>query len=1208
MDKRLLFSAILAAGIGATEAQAQKVEAPAFPEPVQLKLDGTDTVYVYNVKAQKFLVNSNGWNTQTSLGDKGMAIAIVPNKTNGAPNGTYTLFNNSADNTYGRKIFLNSCDENGGSSYVDYNNQGLAKCNWEIYLKDGKSFEIQADTIANKDQTSNTRAGWNPSDTGLDGEGKEPKDLLFRPALNMQAEGASEYGIEWKALTRESYNCYVLRVEMMTAINEAVDGGLDVSKAVAVYQNPNATLEELKAAKQYISDVRRNQTLGTATATDPVYLTEYITNANCDALDGWDHDCVYDKDGNQGSGGHGTNWQAHSSVYTAPDGFQTSKFIERWINSSSNPETNNAENTGHLSDGHLSQTLTNLPAGAYKVSCYAMACHQGKGAGYAVDGVTLFANTDSKENAKKVATDPGAPQKFEFLFEVKEGENVNFGIKLDNTTANWLFVDEFQVQYYGADSHMMYLLDMQNVATEAQETLQLVTAAYPGYIETVNELAEAGLGMDASNSQEEILAQKAKIQEAVEILNASAAKYGELQALNDEINTYLGGADVPSADDEHPATKELDALRNDCGDGTTIDDLLSYFTLDNAQLDEYMGKLKTALDGSRKESIVAGSDITFLLANPSFDTGTGEGWTGAKSVSKDNMNCESYQGTFDMYQEIPAPKTGVYEISAQAFHRVTWNEATATAYENGSEDITAVLYANNLESKFASPFSYGMDAASGGDPADYKYTNADGKDVYIPNSMKGFATACAENPEAYKTTVLVYAEEGEPLRIGVRETVRPSANAGDWAIWDNFTAKFVGDDAAAIDLVSAPVIAQGKELLDSKMNAEVRTALQNAINELETAGSIAAINAASVAIEAAKASIEAYKPLGTAIDAAQVRYESNEVSHVTSDAAKAVYAAAKSAAEAAYDGAVADADVATAITALEKGVIDYIIYDAAKTATKENPVDISNVLVNPDFATMDKTGWTVKTGNFAFQAGNKVEAGEFFNCAFDLQQQIVGLPAGTYYLKSKAYYRDGSDPNAYADDNQTVKKYENNNNAFIYFSTDGETREATEALKPIAACPIAENNLNEWAALGNTNGLTKYVEGATAEETFYIPNDMTTAQAFFKSEEAGPKYETEPLKIVYDGKSAFYIGAYKDVKVTNDWTIIKNFTLEYAGYDPKEPVTAIEDIENAAGNTTMGTKIYNAAGMLIGKLQRGINVVVTTLSDGSKKVSKIIMK
>lgn len=1060
---------------------------------------------------------------------------------------------------------------------------------------------MQADTIANKDLTSNTRAGWNPNDTGKDGKDEEAKLELFRPALNMQAPEASEYGIEWLAISREAYPICAARISLMKAINEASEEGLDLSKAITVYKDPNATEEELKAAKQYVSDVRRNQTLGTATATNPVPLTDYITNANCDALDGWDHDCVYDDYGNVGSGGHGTNWQKQTAKYTAPDGFETGTFLERWIHAASNPEAGDKPGTGHLSDGYLSQTLTNLPAGAYKVSCYAMACQQDKGANFKVDGVTLFANTDSKENAKKVATDPGVPQKFEFMFEVKEGESLNFGLKLENTTANWLFVDEFQVEYYGADSQMMYLLDMQNEATTAYQTAEmLASAAYPGYIETVAELAEAGLGMDETASQEDILAQKAKIQEAVEAMNTSAAKYVELQTLNDEVQAFLGEGDV--------ATEAFFKLVDDCGNGTTLEDLASYnHTLDNAQLDEYMGKLKTELKESRKLRVVAGVDITYMITNPSFDTGTGEGWTGAKTVSKDNMNCESYQGTFDMYQEIEAPKTGVYEISAQAFHRVAANDVASVAYGNGSEDITAVLYANNLESKFASPYTYGMDAESGGDPADYKYTNADGKDVYIPNSMKGFAAACAENPEAYKTTVLVYAEEGDPIRLGVRETVRPSSNAGDWAIWDNFTAKFVGDDAAAINLVSAPVIAQGKELLGSKMNAEVRTALQNAINELETAGSVAGINAASVAIDAAKASIEAYKPLGTAIDAAQVRYESNEASHVTSDAAKAVYAAAKSAAEAAYDGAVADADVATAITALEKGVIDYIIYDATKTATKENPVDISNVLVNADFATMDKTGWTVKKGSMGFQAGNSVEAGEFFNCDFDLQQQIVGLPAGTYYLKSKAYYRTGSDPKAYADDDQTVKSYEVNENAFLYFSTDGETRSAEETLKPIAACQIAGADLNEYAHLGDTNGLTKYVEGADDNESKWIPNNMITAQAFFKSE-VGSNYETEPLKIVYDGKSAFYIGAYKDVKVTNDWTIIKNFTLEYAGYDPNDSVTAIEDIENAAGNTTMGTKIYNAAGMLIGKLQRGINVVVTTLSDGSKKVSKIIMK
>lgn len=1199
MDKRLLFSAILAAGIGATEAQAQKVEAPAFPDPVQLKLDGTDTVYIKNVKAEKWLVNGNAYGTQTSLGDKGMAIAIVPNKTKDVPNGTFTLFNNSADDTYGRKIFTNSFDENGGNSYVDYNNQGIEKCNWEIWTKDGsKRFEIQADTIANLKNTSNTRAGWNPNDTGKDGKGEDAVDQLFRPALNMHAEGASEYGVEWEAYPVT----YFYRLDkLMPAINDAIDEGLVIPKAIEAYNNPNASYADLRNAMRYISDVRRNVTLGNATAENPVSLNEFISNANCDALDGWNHDCVYDENGNVGSGGHGTNWQKQSAKYTAPDGFETSTFLERWISASSNPEAGDAAGTGHLSDGYLSQTLTNLPAGAYKISCYAMACQQDKGAGYKVEGVSLFANTNSKENTKVVATDPGVPQKFEFMFEVKEGENVNFGLKLENATANWLFVDEFKVDYYGADAQMMYLLDMQNVASDAQGTAE-TAVAYQGYVDTVNELAEEGMNMTTDASKEEILALKAKIQEAVAVMNSSAAKYAELQTLNDEIQNFLA--------DGGNATDDLMALLDDCGDGTTLDDLIvANHSLDNDQIDEYMGKLKTELELSRKQSIKAGTDLTYMIQNPTFDTGNGDGWTGAKTVNKDTQNCEAYEATFDMYQEIVAPQDGVYEISAQAFHRVTNNDNASVAHDNGSEDITAVLYANNMESKFASPYTYGLDAASGGDPADWKYTTADGTEVYIPNSMKGFAAACEANPEAYKTTVTILLKAGETVRMGVRETKRPSANAGDWAIWDNFSMKFLGGDQAAIDQVSGPVIEQGTALFGSKMNAEVRATLESAITDLKENGSIKAINAAADAITAAKTSVDAYQTLGTAVESAQTRYDNNEAVYKTSAEAKAVFSAAKASADAAYNnGTVADADVPAAIQALNEAVTKYVIYDNAKLASKDNHVDISNVLVNNDFATMDKTGWTVKKGSIGFQAGNSVEAAEFYNCDFDLKQKIVGLPAGTYYLKSKAYYRDGNNASAFADENETVKKYETNENAFLYFATSDSTFEATEALKPIAACQIAEANLNEYAHLGSTDGMVKYVEGATSDENLWIPNNMITAQAFFKSEQVGSKYETEPLKIVYDGKSEFYIGAYKDVKVTNDWTIIKNFTLEYAGYDPNDPVTAIKDIENAAGTTTMGTKIYNAAGMLIGKLQRGINVVVTTLSDGSKKVSKIIMK
>ena len=62
----------------------------------------------------------------------------------------------------------------------------------------------------------------------------------------------------------------------------------------------------------------------------------------------------------------------------------------------------------------------------------------------------------------------------------------------------------------------------------------------------------------------------------------------------------------------------------------------------------------------------------------------------------------------------------------------------------------------------------------------------------------------------------------------------------------------------------------------------------------------------------------------------------------------------------------------------------------------------------------------MKKGNIGFQAGNNVEAAEFYNCDFDLKQKIVGLPAGTYYLKSKAYYRDGNNASAFADEDGQV--------------------------------------------------------------------------------------------------------------------------------------------------------------------------------------------
>lgn len=1187
MDKRLLYSAVLVASLSTNYAQAQ-VNDPVLPNPVQLKLDGTDTVAIKNILADQWLTNGNAYGTQTSLGTSGLGFVIVPNKgDDGQPNGTYSFCNDKSGKfgDFSNKIFLNSFDENGGNSYVDYNNQGIEKTYWKV-TPNGTTFRFQSN------EQPDTYAGYNPNDTGLDGKGETPVDGLFRPALKADAS----YGLEWAAYP---YTYFYRLEKLKDQINSAHDEGLDVSAVEAIYNNPNAEYWQLKEASRMITDARRNKAMAEATAESPVGITEYVPDANCDALTGWTHDCIYDKDGNVESGGHGTNWQTHSSVYTAPDGYQTEKFIERWVDGNSDPVTNTkVDGAGRLSDGVLSQTLHNLPAGGYKVTCYAMATQQSKGNDYKVEGVSVFADTKSTPNSQTVATLAGVPQKYEFLLDIKEGEDLTIGFKLDKCTANWVFVDNFQIEYCGPSFKAMNLADVQKAAAELEAQMGGMEVC-PTYTDKASELIAAVGEMTTDTDEAEINAMKQQLADIAAKIDKSSALYAELTELDATIGDFLS---------EGPAGTEVDELEdlyNDCGYevNESVSDLLSSFSLNNEQLTQYMADLKVKLEAAQNASIKPGDDITRKIVNPSFDTGTSEGWTGNVTVSKDYKNCEAYEKTFDLYQDITNIPDGVYELSVLAFQRVGTNEVASAAHDNGTENITAFIYANDLETPFTSPYTYGMKEPSGGNPADYKY-NLNGEDVYIPNSMQGMAAAIAENPKAYTVTVPMLVEGGT-LRIGVRAKTRPS-NTHDWAIWDNFRLKYIGSKGDALGAVTTPLIAKADGLLASNMNADVRAQLEAAKTALETEATVPGIHTLSAAIEAANTSIEAYKPLQTAIENAQTRYDENEASSTTSDVAKGLYNAAKTTAENIYNnGTAADAEIPAAIKALNEGVTKYVIHDVIADASEAKPADITKVIANSDFATMSSTGWDVKDGTMGFQSNNSVEAGEFFNCTFNLQQTLVGLPAGMYRLTTQAFYRNGNDASAKVDGSDDQLKYDVNENAYLYFSdkeipTEEGKKVATElpenkqAIKTITALKIAEDKWNDV-------GLSDKGDLAKTDDGMYIPNNMITAQAFFKSD-AGSAYDSEPLNFNYDGNSDFRIGLIKNVTVTNDWTIVKNFKLYYLGVDP----TGISEIVTDAN--AVATKIYNASGMQIGKLQKGINIIETVMKDGSKKVKKVVVK
>lgn len=1189
MDKRLLYSAVLVASLSTNYAQAH-VEDPTLPNPVQLKLDGTDTVAIKNILADQWLTNGNAYGTQTSLGTSGLGFVIVPNKgDDGQPNGTYSFCNDRSGKfgAFSSKIFVNSVDEEGGNSYVDYASQGIEKTYWKV-TPNGDTFKFQSN------EYPETYAGYNPNDTGLDGKGETPVDGLFRPALKADAS----YGLDWAAYP---YTYFYRLEKLKDAINAANDEGLDVSAVEAIYNNPNAAYWQLKEAYRMINDIRRNKAMEGATAESRVDITEYAPDANCDALTGWTHDCIYDDKGDVGHGGHGTNWQLQSHKYTATDGYETEKFIERWVSGNSDPVTNTeVAGAGRLSDGVLSQTLHNLPAGGYKVTCYAMATQQSKGNDYKVEGVSVFADTKATKNSQTVATKAEVPQKYEFLLDIKEGEDLTIGFKLDNCTANWVFVDNFQIVYCGPSFKAMNLNDVQTAAADLDAKLAGVNAC-PTYTDKAAELIASANEMTVdSTPDEDINVMKKNLADVAAEIEKSSELYAELETLNGTIQEFLA---LDPAGDEFDAFMEL---YNDCGTGESAEDLTSTWSLNNEELTQYMADLKVKLENAQNASIKPGDDITRKIVNPSFDNGK-EGWTvkeGNPTFNETYKNCEVYQGTFDIYQDITNIPDGVYELSVLAFQRVANNDDASKAHDASTEDITAFIYANDLETPFTSPYTYGMKENSGDD---YKY-NLNGEEVYIPNSMKGMAAATTENPNAYTVTVPMLVEGGT-LRIGVREKRRPSNinnSWGDWAIWDNFRLKYIGSKGDALGAVTTPLIAKAAGLLDSKMNADVRAQLETAKTALETEATVPGIHTLSAAIEAANTSIEAYKPLQTAIENAQTRYDENEASSTTSDVAKGLYNAAKTTAENIYNnGTAADAEIPAAIKALNEGVTKYVIHDVIADASEAKPADITKVIANSDFATMSSTGWDVKDGTMGFQANNSVEAGEFYNCTFNLQQTLVGLPAGMYRLTTQAFYRNGNDASAKVDGSDDQLKYDVNENAYLYFSdkeiptADGKTvaaelPENKQAIKTITALKVAED---DW----NSVGLSDKGDLAQTDDGMYIPNRMVTAQAYFKSDR-GSAYDSDPLSFTYDGQGDFRIGLIKNVTESADWTIVKNFKLYYLGVDP----TGISEIVTDAN--AVATKIYNASGMQIGKLQKGINIIETVMKDGSKKVKKVVVK
>ena len=135
------------------------------------------------------------------------------------------------------------------------------------------------------------------------------------------------------------------------------------------------------------------------------------------------------------NGWTGTSWNAKYNDNNTGAGFGT--FGEQWTDGA---------NDGKLSNREIKQTITNLPAGKYKVTVSALAAAQGKTNKADVTGVKVYVNTTEQD----VATGESS-KTFTFnSIEISDGD-LTIGYKLENSTANWVAIDNVRLYYLGND-------------------------------------------------------------------------------------------------------------------------------------------------------------------------------------------------------------------------------------------------------------------------------------------------------------------------------------------------------------------------------------------------------------------------------------------------------------------------------------------------------------------------------------------------------------------------------------------------------------------------------------------------------------------------------------------------------------------------------------------------------------------------------------
>ena len=187
-------------------------------------------------------------------------------------------------------------------------------------------------------------------------------------------------------------------------------------------------------------------------------------------------------------------------------------------------------------------------------------------------------------------------------------------------------------------------------------------------------------------------------------------------------------------------------------------------------------------------------DITEdYVKNPGYDDNTTTGWTIVKNSGGRDAAAycmEFWQGTWNIYQTITSLPAGKYRVSVQGFFREgPLDEGAVRAHDEGTENLTCFLYANNNETPMVSTFSCYLTEDCGGCKG-LRYGNNWNDIRYYPNSMESGAVFF-QRGYYDDNQVEVELQANQELTFGLKNDHYTTNN---WVLFDNWRLEYYGTE------------------------------------------------------------------------------------------------------------------------------------------------------------------------------------------------------------------------------------------------------------------------------------------------------------------------------------------------------------------------------------------------------------------------------